>query len=227
MTTKHGSIGEVFTDDQKELIALYEKQIDDQLAQCYIEGKKLKIKPEPYPNYDWKKENPAGCDQKVVNEILRKYREAGWFIKWAFNETSQISGEWVFVFKKIDELSDFKGKSLKISFPYEDHGGDTAEHRLTIPILGVCNTKVTTPDLLDCNTEYLNFCIPPNFYITDSEIIKFVRYYKSDNPRGKRWMVCCQEIRSQITIDLLVSKGIKPERWDDVHVEENLKVEVI
>jgi hypothetical protein len=210
MATKTKEIGNIFTDDQKELIALYEKQIDNQLAEYYIEGKELKIMPKPYPNYNWKKETPAGCDQKVVDEILRKYREAGWLIKWEFVETNQIDGNWVFILKKIDEFSDFKGKSLEISFPYKNHDGDTGEHHLIVPILGVCNTKVTTPNLLDCNTEYLNFCIPANFYITESEIIKFVRYYKSDSSYGKRWQVCCQAINQ-----------------DEILVSENLKVRVV
>jgi hypothetical protein len=100
MAIQSESISELFTDNQKRLIALYEKQIDEQLVKYYIEGKELGVKPKPFPNDHMEEEIPWGLDKKVVNEILRKYREAGWLIKWVFKETGQISGDWVFSFKK-------------------------------------------------------------------------------------------------------------------------------
>ena len=186
---KQTTIGETFTDDQKELITLYEKQIDNQLVKYYIEGKKFSVKPKPYPHYNWKEEIPCGCDEKVVGEILRKYREVGWLIEWGFNETSEIDGDWVFVFNKIKEPSDFKGKNLKISFTLKkDFRSCVTEHELIVPVLGVCKTKVVS-EIEEDQTDYLNFCVPSNLYITSVDIIKFVRYYNKDN----RWMVCLQE----------------------------------
>ncbi|MFA6524400.1 MAG: hypothetical protein WC264_02035 [Candidatus Paceibacterota bacterium] len=203
MAIKETSIGETFTDDQKRLIALYEKQIDDQLLNYYVEGKKLDVKPEPYPNFHKVGKNLGyGCDERVVSEILRKYREAGWLIEWVFNEF-QRSGDWVFRLKKIDSFADFKGKNLKISFTCKNPKIVVTEHELIIPILGACKTKVVSETKEDLDLiEYVNFCIPSNLYITDVNIIKYVRYYNKDN----HWMVCLQ---------------------DETFVLENLKVEII
>ena len=181
MAIEQTTIGETFTDDQKELIALYEKQIDNQLVKYYVEGKKFSVKPEPYPHYNWKEKISEGCDERVVGEILRKYREVGWLIEWEFNETSEIDGDWVFVFNKIKELSDFKGKNLKISFTLKFNASCViTEHELTVPVLGVCKTKVVSK-IKEDQTEYVNFCIPSNLYITSVDIIKFVRYSIKDN----------------------------------------------
>lgn len=202
MAIKETSIGETFTDDQKRLIALYEKQIDNQLVKYYVEGKKLKIKPEPYPNFHENGKNTGfGCDERVVGEILRKYREAGWLIEWVFDETSAISGDWIFSLKKIEEPLDFKKKRLKISFTRKDPNSCVTEHKLTVRILGACKTKVVS-EIKEDQIEYMNFCIPSNLHITDVNIIKFVRYYNKNN----RWMVCLQ---------------------NEAFVLENLKVEVI
>ncbi|HUC88902.1 MAG TPA: hypothetical protein VMR49_02625 [Candidatus Paceibacterota bacterium] len=133
-------IEEIFTDDQKKMIALYEKQIDDHIMKYYLEGKKLDVKPEPYPHSHYfkigDKTTGAGCDERVVGEIIKKYSQAGWSIKWVFNETSAIDGDWVFRLKKINN---FVGKSLKISFTYKDPKSGVTEHSLIIPILGVYN----------------------------------------------------------------------------------------
>lgn len=202
MAIKSDSIGENFTNDQNELIALYEKQIDNKLVRDYIEGKELSIKPKPYPHYNWKENNPAGCDEKVVNEILRKYRQAGWLIKWYCSQDDR-SGTWYFVMNKIEELSAFKGKRLKISFTQKDPMQLRMEHTVITPILGACKTKVIkTKVVSETEEEYMNFCIPPNLYITDDNIIKFVRYYNKDN----RWSICLK---------------------DESPVLENLKVEII
>lgn len=201
MAITQKSAGEIFTDDQKRLIALYEKQIDDHITDYYLEGKKLRVKPEPYPNLHKNGKNLGyGCDERVVNEILRKYREAGWKIKWAFDETSQIDGDWVFWLNKISDLADFKGKKLKISFTHKDSRLCVTEHKLNVPILGSGKTKAVSEIEKD-QTEYINLYIP-SIYITDVDIIKFVRYYDKD----KRWMVCLQ---------------------NEAFVLENLKVEVI
>jgi hypothetical protein len=192
MAIKETTIGEIFTDDQKRMIALYEKQIDDQLVKYYIEEEKLKVKPEPYPHSHYEiiegKKVGLGCDKRVVGEILRKYRESGWLIKWEFNEKSAIDGDWVFGLKKIKGTSFFKRKSLKISFTCKDLKSCVTEHNLIIPILGTCKTKVVS-EIEEDRIEYINFCIPTNLYITYKDIIKFVRYYNKDN----RWMVCLQD----------------------------------
>lgn len=205
MAIKETTVGETFTDEQKRMIDLYERQIDNQLVKYYIEGKKLKVKPEPYPHSHYEiigdKKIGSGCDERVVGEILKKYREVGWIIEWEFNETGPRDGDWVFSLKKIEESYVFKGKSLKISFTYKNPKSCVIEHKLTVPILGACKTKIVS-ETEGGQIEYINFCIPFNLYITDVNIIKFVRYHTKEN----RWMVCLQ---------------------NETFISENLKVEVI
>jgi hypothetical protein len=184
MAIKTGSIDETFTDNQKSMIALYEKQIDNYIVKYYVKGKELKVEPKPFPYSNKQGGISSGLDERVVNEVLRKYRQAGWLAKWYCSQDDR-SGTWYFILNKIEESAIFKGKSLKISFTCKGPDSCVTEHNLIIPILGTCKTKVVS-EIEEDFVEYMNFCIPTNLYITDVNMIKFVRYYNKDN----RWMVC-------------------------------------
>jgi hypothetical protein len=208
MAVKAESISETLTDDQKELIALYEKQIDDNIVRFYVEGKELGVEPKPYPNYNWKQERQAiGCDEKVVNQILKKYRSAGWSIEWKFRDTGAINTNWVFILKKINDFSDFKGKSLKISLTTKNPNGDERHFSLIAPILSMC--KSNFPEL---NLEYFIFCVPSNFYITPYETIKFVKY----KIKEKSWEVCYGLENNTFATD-----------FETAGLPENVNVEII